>query len=153
YAAAQEIARSKAALEPFLEQHGIYTPERMRIAKLIPAFHMHFRDQDPFVDTTVGPGESPFRLGGKEVSVNEVAKKLEAKGVHEDQLAFSTTKPFQSETAAYRSGRVPGGRRQAPDHLSGQNFIRGQWDMEPASLERQHLTSVGEINHARGDVE
>lgn len=155
YGAAQKIAADKRALEPELVKHGVYTPETIRAAKLVPAFQFHFRDQNPFVDTSAPIGESPFHLGGPEgrqIPVDEVAKKLEEKGIHEKQLSFVTTRPFQNGNAPFRSGRIPGGAKPSKGHLSGHAFIRGQFDPTPDAALRQHLTDVGIINRARGDL-
>ena len=115
YEAALKVAKDKANLEPELVKHGIYAPETIKIAKAIPAFRFHFRDQDPFVEPTIKPGESPFKLGGpngKPVPVDEVYRQLkQTHGIDEKQLSFTTTKPFENGNAAYRSGASPAGRR------------------------------------------
>jgi hypothetical protein len=155
YRAALKVASDKRDLEPELIKHRVYTPETIRIAKLIPAFRFHFRGQSPFVDTAAKPGESPFRLGGPEgtpISVDEVARQLEAKGVHEKQLSFNSTRPFQNGNAAYRTGHTPGGANVAKGHLTGYAFMRGQFDPTYDAAIRQHLTDAGIINKARGDL-
>jgi hypothetical protein len=155
YQASLQVAREKRALEPELVKHRVYDPETIRAAKLIPAFRFHFRDQNPFVDTTVQKGESPFRLGGPEgkpIAVDQVAKQLEAKGVHENQLSFVSTRPFQNGNAAFRTGYTPGGAKVAKGHLSGHAFMRGQFDPTTDAALRQHLTDAGIINKARGDL-
>ncbi len=155
YQTSLKVAADKRALEPELIKHKVYTPETIRAAKLIPAFRFHFRDQNPFVDTTVPHGESPFRLGGPEgktIAVGDVAKQLEAKGIHENQLSFTTTRPFQNGNAPFRTGRSPGGAKVAKGHLSGNALMRGQFDPTHDAALRQHLTDAGIINKARGDL-
>lgn len=149
YKLSQQIAERKNALEPELKTHRVYAGETMRIAKLVKPFRYHFRNQDPFVDTTTVKGESPFRLNGKEVSVSDVARRLEAHGVHENQLSFASTKPFQTEGEAFVSGRKPAGAKEAPGHLTGHNFMRGNFDPAPEALMRAELKTQKVINEAR----
>jgi hypothetical protein len=156
YEAAKQVAKDKAALEPELVKHGVYTPETIKIAKAVLAFRFHFRDQNPFVEPTVKPGESPFKLGGPEgrpISVDEVYKRLEQEhGIKPDQLSFTTTRPFENGNAAFRSGRQPGGAKVAKGHLTGHAFMRGQFDPTYDAAIRQHMTDAGIINKARGDL-
>jgi hypothetical protein len=154
YKSTLKLAADKRALEPQLEKHGIYSKEQMRTAKVIPAFQFHFRDQLPWVEPTVKEGESPFKLGGPEgkpISVDEVYKRLEAKGVHEKQLAFTTTRPFENKNAAFRSGHTPGGAKVAKGHLTGAAFSRGLFDPTYDAAIRQHLTDRSLIDRANGD--
>lgn len=154
YQSTLKLAADKRSLEPELEKHGIYTKDQMRTAKAIPAFQFHFRDQNPFVEPIVREGQSPFKLGGpegKNVSVDEVYKKLEAKGVHEKQLAFVSTRPFENKNAAFRSGHTPGGARVAKGNLTGAAFIRGLHDPTYDAAIRQELTDRALIDRARGD--
>lgn len=150
--AAMQVAADKRALEPELVKHRVYTPETIRAAKLIPAFQFHFRNENPWVEPTVPVGESPFRLNGQPVPVDEVAQKLAEKGVNENQLSFVSTRPFQNANSAFRSGRIPGGAKVAKGHLTGQAFMRGLFDPEHDAALRQHLTDAGIINRARGDI-
>lgn len=151
YKATLKLAADKRALEPQLVKHGIYTKDQIRTAKVIPAFQFHFRNQNPFVDTTVPVGESPFKLNGRTVPVDAVYKKLEAKGVHEKQLSFVTTRPFENKNAAFRSGHTPGGARVAKGNLTGAAFSRGLFDPTYDAAVRQHLTDAGLIDRANGD--
>ncbi len=146
---AKTIAARKRALEPEMKQHHIYAGETMRIAKLVKPFRYHFRNQDAFVEPNSAIGESPFRLNGKEVPVSEVARKLEAHGVHEDQLSFASTKPFQTEGESFVSGRKVAGAKEAPGHLTGHNFMRGHFDPAPEALMRAELKTQKVINEAR----
>jgi hypothetical protein len=156
YAAALQVAKDKAALEPELIKHGVYAPETIKIAKAIPAFRFHFRDQNPFVEPTVTPGESPFKLGGpdgKSIPVDEVYRQLrQTHGIDPKQLSFVSTRPFENGNAAFRSGRVPGGAKLAKGHLTGHAFMRGLFDPTYDAATRQHLTDAGVINKARGDL-
>jgi hypothetical protein len=156
YGAAKVVAKDKADLEPELVKHGVYSPQTIKIAKVVPAFQFHFRDENPFVEPTVKEGESPFKLGGpkgKPISVDEVYRRLEQEhGIKPDQLSFTTTRPFQSGTAPFRSGRAPGGAKLAKGHLTGHAFIRGQFDPTYDAAIRQHMTDAGIINKARGDL-
>ncbi len=149
YAIAQKIAARKAKLEPELKQHHVYAGETMRIAKLVKPFRYHFRNQDAFVEPNSKIGESPFRLNGKEVSVSDVTRKLEAHGIHEDQLAFSSTRPFQTDAQAFLSGRRPAGAKEAPGHLTGYNFMRGHFDPGHQALMRAELKTQKVLNEAR----
>ncbi len=182
YQASLKLAQDKRALEPQLEQHGVYTKEQMRAAKVIPAFQFHFRNQDPFVDTTFKEGESPFSIAAprpaerlpaagesrapvplerrgaageaaprRQMSIDQVYKQLEAQGVHEHQLSFVSTRPFQNPNAAFRSGHTPGGAKVAKGHLTGAAFRRGQFDPTYDAGIRQHLTDQSIIDRANGD--
>lgn len=154
YSSALKLAQEKRALEPQLERHGVYTAQQMRAAKAIPAFQFHFRAQDPWVEPSTEPGATPFRLGGPEgkpISVDDVYKQLETKGVHESQLAFVSTRPFQNKNAPFRSGHFPGGAKTSKGHLTGSAFIRGQHDPTYEAAVRQHLTDQGIIDRANGD--
>ncbi len=67
YKAALSVSKDKATLEPDLVKHGVYTPEQMRTAKIVPAFQFHFRDQEPFVD-------SPPPYNAKGIAFNAAVK-------------------------------------------------------------------------------
>lgn len=156
YEAAMRVAKDKTALEPELIKHGVYAPETIKIAKAIPAFRFHFRDQNPFIEPTIKPGESPFKLGGPEgrtIPVDEVYRQLkQTHGINPEQLSFVSTRPFENGNAAFRTGHTPGGAKVSKGHLTGHAFMRGLFDPTHDAAVRQHLTDAGIINRARGDL-
>ncbi len=156
YKGALGTAKAKAAQEPELAEHGVYTPQTMRVAKLKKAFMFHFRDEGAHVEPVLKEaGESPFRLGGPEgrtVPVDEVVAKLKAKGVSEKQLAFVSTRPLARDSQAYVGGRRPGGAKVSKGVLTGHNFIRGHYDPTFEAVERQFVHDQKILNRARIDI-
>jgi hypothetical protein len=144
YEAAQKLAADKARLEPDLQKAGIYTAKQMRTAKAIPAFQFHWSDQEPWVDTN--PTHDTFTIsdgkGGRTVlPIDQVYKELERKGVHEKQLGFISTKPFENPNAAFNSSPadIRSVGRPEKGGLTGAAFRNGQYDATYDAAIRQHL--------------